>query len=147
MAQEPRNQPLDAAAAALARRDRSAAGLATYLEQRGIDPDAAADAVEHLSRAGYIDDARFAAARAEQLADRGWGDEAIRHDLERQGSASEATDGALATLEPESVRAFRLLGRYGRTDATARKLAAKGFSQDSIETALGSRSADADDPL
>jgi SOS response regulatory protein OraA/RecX len=128
---------LEVAAAALAHRDRSTAALAAYLEQRGVAPEEAAAAIERLERAGYVSDARFALARAEVLADRGWGDEGIRHDLERQGIEPETVEAALAALEAEAARARRLAERFGPTPATARKLAAKGFTGDSIELALG----------
>ena len=44
-----------------------------------------AAAVETLERLGYVDERRFAASRAAALAARGYGDEAIRFDLEREG--------------------------------------------------------------
>src|SRR5205823_5764701 len=87
---------LELAAAALARRDRSAAGLTAYLAGRGVDPTEVERAVERLEATGYVNDARFAAARAEALAARGYGDEAIRADLARQGSAAEQIEAALA---------------------------------------------------
>ena len=56
---------LEAAAKALARRDRSAADLTAYLERRGTAPEEAGEAVERLQQAGYVDDGRYAARRAE----------------------------------------------------------------------------------
>ena len=88
----PHGTALEQAAAALARRDRSAAALKAYLEERGVDAREAAEAVERLRLAGYVDDRRLAALRADTLVGRGHGDEAIRVDLERHavltGSAS-----------------------------------------------------------
>jgi regulatory protein len=127
---------VEAAAKALARRDRSAGDLVAYLEQHGIEAAAAAQAVERLAQAGYIDDSRLARNRAEALAGRGWGDEGIRHDLVRRALPGEAVEAALAGLEPEAARALALVERLGRDAKTARRLAAKGFSEDAIESAL-----------
>ena len=129
--------PLEAAAAALAHRDRSSAGLAVYLEERGVAPEEAAEAVERLERAGYVDDARFAASRAAALAGRGHGDDSIRFDLEAQGLPSEQIATAVEALEPERTRALGLLRARGVTPAALRRLAARGFSSDAIEAALG----------
>jgi regulatory protein len=127
---------LEAAAAALARRDRSAADLIAYLERRGAAADDAARAVARLEESGYLDDARYALRRAEVLAERGLGDEAIRFRLERDGVHPEATEAALAALVPERERALVLFRRAQPPLAAVRRLAAKGFSADAIESAL-----------
>ncbi len=132
-----RSAALASAASALSRRDRSVAGLDAVLERRGIAAPERAGAVETLSRLGYLDDARFAAARAAAVAARGFGDEAIRFDLAGQGLAAEHVESALAGLEPEAARARALAGGTGPDARTARRLAAKGFSAESIESALG----------
>jgi SOS response regulatory protein OraA/RecX len=132
----PRATALEQAAAALARRDRSAAALVAYLEERGVGEGEAAEAVERLRLAGYVDDGRLAALRAETLARRGHGDAAIRADLERLQVDSDAIESALASLEAEAGRARRVAESLGPTLATARKLARKGFSGDSIDAAL-----------
>jgi regulatory protein len=136
---------LEAATAALARRDRSAAGLAAYLEQHGIDPAEAATAVERLEAAGYLDDARFAALRAEALAARGYGDGAIRRELEDQGLDAGRIAAAIETLDSEPERARALLERFGASPRLARRLTAKGFAPESIESALASVRARRDD--
>jgi hypothetical protein len=74
---------LETAGRALARRDRSPAGLAALLERRGVAPAQGTEAVETLERLGYVNEMRFALSRAASLASRGYGDEAIRFDLER----------------------------------------------------------------
>jgi regulatory protein len=127
---------LEAATAALAQRDRSAASLVRYLEQRGAAPEDASHAVERLAAAGYVDDARFALRRAEVLAERGQGDEAIRFALAKDGVGAEEVDAALAALAPERERALAALQRAKTPLAGARRLAAKGFSADAIESAL-----------
>ena len=116
---------LEAATAALARRDRAAADLVGYLERKGFAHDDAEAAVERLRDAGYVNDARYAAERARVLADRGYGDEYIRFQLEKDGVPPEEVEGALAELEPERERA---------RGVDARHLAAKGFSADAIES-------------
>jgi regulatory protein len=116
---------LEVATAALAQRDRSAASLVAYLERRGAAPEDASHAVERLAAAGYVDDARFALRRAEVLAERGQGDEAIRFVLAKDGVGADEIDAALAALQ----RAMTPL-------AGARRLAGKGFSADAIESAL-----------
>jgi regulatory protein len=123
---------LEQAAAALARRDRSASALVAYLEERGVDGGEAALAVERLAAAGYVDDRRLAALRVEALAGRGYGDAAIRLDLERHGLERDVIDDALEALPVESERAEGLASREGRTPRTARRLLAKGFSAEAV---------------
>jgi regulatory protein len=133
-----RSEALRDAAAALSRRDHSAAGLGAVLEQRGLAAPERREAVETLARLGYVDDARFAARRAATLAARGHGDEAIRFDLDRQGLDHEQVEVALATLDPERERASAIAARTSDPlPKTARRLATKGFSAESIESALG----------
>jgi len=127
---------LEVAAKALAHRDRSAANLTAYLEQRGAAPEEASGAVERLQEAGYIDDARYASSRAEALADRGYGDDAVRFDLERDGVSADDVEAALSSLRPERERALSLLRAAKTPPAAIRRLAGKGFSRDSIDAAL-----------
>jgi regulatory protein len=114
------------------RRDRSAAALVAYLEERGVDADEAAEAVERLRLAGYVDDGRLATFRADEMARRGYGDAAIRLDLERRDIAREHIDEAMSALEPERKRAEAVSDRDGRTPKTARRLTAKGFAADTL---------------
>jgi SOS response regulatory protein OraA/RecX len=127
---------LEAAAKALARRDRSAADLTAYLERRGTAAEDAAAAVERLRHAGYVNDGRYATTRAEVLAERGYGDEAVRFELERDGLGADEIEAALATLAPERERALAALQRAKTPLAAIRRLAAKGFGADSLEAAL-----------
>jgi regulatory protein len=129
---------LETATAALARRDRSAADLVAYLERRGSTPEDAAQTVERLAAAGYVDDARFARRRAETLAERGYGDSGIRFELARVGVGTEEAEAAVAELTPEHERAIAELRRARAPLAAARRLAAKGFSPDAIEAAAAS---------
>jgi regulatory protein len=132
-----RHAALSRAAGALARRALSERELERRLARSGIPPRARADAVSRLADAGALDDALFARSRAEVLAERGGGDALIRHDLEARGVAPEVVDAAVSELEPEPERAKRVVRARGASLKTARYLARKGFSQDSIETACG----------
>jgi regulatory protein len=127
---------LDAAARALARRDRSEAGLLDVLRRKGVAEDEAAEAVETLKRLGAVDDERFAEAGAASLAERGFGDAAIAFRLEREGVSGELAERAVSALEPETERARQLVGRRGATAKTARWLASRGFTPDSVEAAI-----------
>jgi regulatory protein len=128
-----RVEALALATAALARRDHSAAGLSAKLERRRVAPAERARTLATLARAGYVDDDRFAAGRAAALAARGYGDEAIRFDLERHGLPAETVASALAALAPETERAAAVVATSGRDARTARRLAARGFAPETIE--------------
>ena len=71
------------------------------------------------------------------MAERGYGDEAIRWDLAGRGVESEDLEAGLASLEPERERALAVAARLGGGPKAARTLAAKGFSAESIEAAVG----------
>ena len=86
-----------------------------------------------LDRAGLVDDARFAAARAAQLAERGSGDLLIADDLERRGVAADVLADVLEALEPEADRAARIVAARGASVRTLRMLGAKGFSEAALE--------------
>ena len=132
-----RAEALAVAGRALRARDLSARELARRLEQRAVSPSVAQDSLAALSAAGLLDDARFAENRAGSLAERGYGDAAIRHDLEQRGVPAELVEAAVAGLEPESVRAGRIVCRRGTGAGTARYLAGKGFGEDVLEQAAG----------
>ena len=70
------------------------------------------------------------------MAGRGYGDAAIRADLEGRGLAVERIEAALAALDLESERALAIAERDGGTARTARRLIAKGFSEDAVESAI-----------
>ena len=128
-----RPDAVETALRALRFRDRTAAELEARLEQRGVGEAEREEALETLERIGYVDDERFARARAERLADRGSGDALIRDDLERRGLAAEAVELALGSLEPERERAERIAELRGRTVKTARYLASRGFGDEALE--------------
>ena len=130
-----RHEALAASAGALRHRDLSTERLEQRLERRAVPPAERARAVETLTRAGLLDDGRFARGRARALAARGYGDAAIRFDLERQGVDAELAAEALAKLEPERDRAVRLAATAGGAARAARLLARRGFGEDAIEAA------------
>jgi SOS response regulatory protein OraA/RecX len=125
------------AARALGRRDRSRQAVANRLAEAGVRAEVGGEVLDTLERVGVVDDARVAAARASHLAERGFGDEAIRHDLEGEGVAPELVAEAVAALEPERERAKSLAAKRGVDLRTARWLAGRGFEESSIEDAVG----------
>jgi regulatory protein len=131
-----RHQALDASASALRRRDLSAQELEERLRRRRVAPTEWDRAIETLERAGIVDDARFAGSRARALAERGYGDAAIRADLEQRGVAPDDVAEAIASLEPERQRAAAVVARRGGGVATARLLARRGFDEDAVEAAM-----------
>jgi SOS response regulatory protein OraA/RecX len=132
-----RSAALAAAGSILRTRDLPVQRLDERLRRRGIAPAERAEAVATLVRLGVVEDARFSRNRALALAGRGAGDAAIRFDLERYGVETETIDDAIAGLEPEPVRAMRIVSARGRSAATGRFLVRKGFTSESVETALG----------
>jgi SOS response regulatory protein OraA/RecX len=132
-----RAEALAVAGRALRRQDLSEHGIAERLARASVAPAVVEESLAVLSRAGLIDDARFACTRAASLADRGYGDAAIRHDLERQGVGPGPIQQALESLEAEAQRARRLVERRGPGVRTARYLASKGFGEEALEAAAG----------
>jgi SOS response regulatory protein OraA/RecX len=66
------------------------------------------------------------------LAARGYGDEAIRHDLAGRGVGSPEMTAAIAALEREGERAAALVARHGPGRKTLALLVRRGFDQDSV---------------
>ena len=117
----PQPRAEDVALRALRAADRSRAELDARLEQRGFAEVERQGALDTLTRLGYLDDARTARLRAERLAERGYGDAYIRADLELRRLP---TESALASLEPESVRAAHF------ADRGPAWLARRGYAQE-----------------
>jgi len=136
--------PLDLAARSLRHRDRSTHEVDDRLARAGVDEEQRAETLATLARLGYVDDRRFAAGRAADLARRGWGDDAIRVRLEEAGVGGEEIEAALAAVEPESARAAELVARDGASPRTARRLLAKGFAEDVVAAAIGEDVAEPD---
>jgi SOS response regulatory protein OraA/RecX len=130
-----RAEALGLAGRALRARDLSERALSERLEGR-VAPAVREEALKTLARVGALDDRRVAQNRARALAERGYGDAAIRHDLLRKGFEPDEIEEALASLEPETQRVEAILVRRGRGPSTARYLAARGFGEDAVESAL-----------
>jgi SOS response regulatory protein OraA/RecX len=141
-----RAEALAWAVRALRRRDLSVRGLDRRLEQAGLRRDERRAALATLERAGLLDDERFALARAEGLAERGYGDEAIGWLLERDGVEPQLAGRAVDALPAERERATVVAARRGPGRATAAFLARRGFAEDTIqdtmESALGGAGGD-----
>jgi SOS response regulatory protein OraA/RecX len=118
-------------------RDQSRRRLEQRLTHRGIRAAARDDALEALEAAGYVDDERVATARAQALADRGYGDGAIRFALEAEGIAAGHVEAALHALEPEAERARALLAARDDRGKGLRWLAGKGFDASTLEDVAG----------
>jgi SOS response regulatory protein OraA/RecX len=132
-----RHEALAVSTRTLRYRDLSTRSLERRLEQRAVGPAERVEAVETLKRAGVLDDRRFARSRAAALAGRGYGDAAIRFDLERHGVTSELVEDAVAELDSEEARARRVAAAAGSGARAARVLARRGFGADAIEAAAG----------
>jgi len=132
-----RAEALAVAGRALRHRDLSRRGVVDRLERAAVTPQAAAESLATLERAGLVDDARVARVRADSLAARGYGDEAIRHKLLAEGLGEPMVADALEGLAPETERARPLVDRRGPGVRTARYLAGRGFGEDAVESALG----------
>jgi regulatory protein len=137
-----REVAIERAVRVLARRDHSAADLRAKLDRTGLSDQAQTDAVETLERIGYVDDERFARDRAGRLAERGYGDDWIRADLEAQGVDAETVAASVAALEPEAERADRAAAGTGDAERCLRRLARRGFSEETIERLAAALRAD-----
>jgi regulatory protein len=132
-----RAEALRVATRALRARDLSTRRLEDRLARAAVSPATAAESVAALTRAGLVDDARLARTRAGALAERGYGDAAIRHRLEQEGVPGELATEAVSGLGGEAERAARLIERRGTGIRTARFLTGRGFGEQAVEAALG----------
>jgi regulatory protein len=140
-----RAEALAAGASALSRRALSEQELDERLRRRGVAAVDRDEARRTLAGAGYVDDARFAVARAAALAGRGSGDALIRHDLEERGVALEVIEVALSALPSEAERVRTELERRGGGASTLRRLAARGFAAELLEDLAAASVARPDD--
>jgi regulatory protein len=121
---------------ALRRRDLSKEALDGRLERAGVAAADRRETLAALERAGIVDDERYAVGRAQALAQRGYGDAAIRWQLEQQGIQRAVVDAAVAELEPEAERAARIVAARGSSPSVARLLARRGFDAAVVEDVL-----------
>jgi SOS response regulatory protein OraA/RecX len=132
-----RAEALTKATRMLARRPLSRALLEERLEKKGVAPVALEEAVEVLEQAQYLNDHSYAIGRAQGLAERGYGDAAIRYVLEQERIDSDLIEEAVASLESELARAHALaLADPDRKRLLAR-LVRRGFDPDTIEQIFG----------
>ena len=94
------------------------------------------EVLEKLVRTALVDDRRYAESRATSLAERGAGNERIRHELTFAGIDSDVAEAAIELLAPEAERADRIVARRGASPKTARYLAGKGFSEDVVHAVV-----------
>jgi len=127
---------LEQALRALRYRDRTACEIERFLESRGVGESERLEVVEKLVRTALVDDRRYAESRAIALAERGAGDERIRHELAFAGIDTEVADDVIGSLESEAERAGRIVERRGASPKTARYLAGKGFSDDVVHAVV-----------
>jgi SOS response regulatory protein OraA/RecX len=128
-------EALAAAARVLRRRDVSRRALDERLTRAGVGAGERDRAVTALVKAGALDDGRLAERRAEHLAERGWGDEAIRARLEREGIRGEDVECAISALPSEAVRAARLVAEAGDTRRAWALLNRRGFDPETAADA------------
>jgi regulatory protein len=114
--------------------------MRTWLERKRVTPEAIEHAVEELSVAGFLDDARFAERYAEDK--RGleqWGTERIQRDLLRRGVPSPLVEEVISARgrEEELASAIELLGERlappvddRERDRAWRLLIRKGYEPD-----------------
>lgn len=128
-----RAEALTKATRMLARRPLPRALLEDRLERKGVAPAALEEAVEVLEQAQYLNDHSYALDRARSLAERGYGDAAVRHILEQEGVASELIEQAVASLDPEIDRARALALADPDRRRLLGRLARRGFSCETVE--------------
>jgi len=132
-----RVEALALAARALEQRDLSRGRLDARLTGARLTAAEREQALETLERSGLVDDARLARARAEALAERGWGDAAIAARLESEGVGPELAREAITDLADEAERVCVFVERGADRRKTTSFLVRRGFDEDAIEAALG----------
>lgn len=113
-----RPEAFEAALAALGRRERTSAELASWLGGRGYEAAEIEAAIERLTGLGQLDDERFARRYAEDKRElRGWGAERVRDALLARGVPGAIADGVAEgdSREAQVGRARDLLAGRGRS--------------------------------
>lgn len=108
-----RERAIELAYKALATRERTVTELRCYLERKRVGPRAIEIAIEELTEAGFLDDARFAQRFAEDKRTLElWGSERIAVDLRRRGIDPELVERATSgsSRSDELASALVLLG-------------------------------------
>lgn len=138
----------------LARREYSRAELAARLAAGGANRAEIDPVLDELERAGYLSDARFAAAVVRQKAG-GYAKRAIAHALRGKGVAAPAVQEALAGLDGEDELAQALAlwqRRFGKAPADEREkarqvrfLVSRGYATSVVFRVLRAAGAPVDD--
>lgn len=143
----------------IALRERSAAEVRSKLIKAGFSADEATEAVERLTSAGYLDDARFASRlTASRAKNKLWGKRRIAAELAGKGVESDIIASCLAAVEGASeekaaLAAFeKWLKKNGSPSSLDKKLFAKamrhligrGFSTVVALKTIGKRGLDED---
>ena len=135
-----------AATTLLARRDLASKELREKLEARGFAPAAAASAIAELTRAGLLNDERYAQNYVAYHAGRGQGPVRIAAELRRRGLTEDLVDAALADGPDWSSLARKVRrakfgsqppASWAQRARQARFLQYRGFSSDHIRAATG----------
>lgn len=96
------NDPFALAFRFLSRRERTVAEMRRLLLRKRVDPNAVDDVIEELIDTGYLDDARYARAFAQDKRElEQWGSERIRRTLLERGIDGDLVDETLAAHEDE----------------------------------------------
>ena len=105
------------AAGSLARRNFSQKELHRHLTKKGVDDEAAQQAVQHYVQRGVVDDAAYAVRQAEKLQQKGYGRRRIAAELQRRGIDRALRERALEDLAPDrEVIALHLERKLARVD-------------------------------
>lgn len=141
----PEPTPTQRALSLLTRREHSRLELQRKLQARGVDPDAADEAVERLGEAGWQDDARFAEFLLRSRASAGQGPVRIRAELGMHRLDAEVIARVMSGFEGDWVENARDLvqRRFGMAvpdDPARRRKAAellyrRGFTGDQVRAA------------
>ncbi len=136
----------------LARREHGRAELARKLAQRGWDRDHVDPALQRLSDAGYLSDARYALARVAELQRRRYGPLRAQAELRSRGVDDQAIAEAVQVDDDAWYRACRAARAHvsgNRSPTTVaersrlqRQLQTRGFTGAQIRAALGKHNSD-----
>ena len=139
MSAEANAAALEAALQLLARGDRFAHEIDATLLAKGHSEGAIESALNRLNRRGFLDEHAFAERRAQKLqAEKGYGAERIREELERRGAPPEAIEAAIQSLGPPDLVAL-LQAKFRPEDPrprAARYLLGRGFAEEDVRSAL-----------
>lgn len=126
----------------LSRREYAAKELLSTITTRGYPQEEAEEAVSSMQGHGFQDDSRYAQMKA-RVSSRRSGNRRVTMVLVEKGVSKELAAQQLDELEPESVRALRLVEKFEGKELDGalkgkvwRFLAYRGFSSDAMKGAL-----------